>query len=95
LIVGTNNPFVLVWDNIDMVKSKAKSLAVAVIGIVSCLYLLNPGLGIFELIPDNLPIIGNLDEVTAAWLLLSALAYFGIDLRTFLIKRPGQKRIEP
>lgn len=25
-------------------------------------YIINPGMGIFELLPDNLPIIGNLDE---------------------------------
>jgi uncharacterized membrane protein YkvA (DUF1232 family) len=30
------------------------------------LYLLNPGLGFLELLPDNLPIVGNLDEGAAA-----------------------------
>jgi uncharacterized membrane protein YkvA (DUF1232 family) len=30
--------------------------------LISVVYLLNPGGGIFELIPDNIPIIGNLDE---------------------------------
>lgn len=40
-------------------------------GMALCsLYLLNPGLGFFELIPDNLPLIGNLDEGAAAALLL-------------------------
>ncbi len=28
-------------------------------------YVLNPGAGIFEAIPDNLPWIGNLDEAAA------------------------------
>lgn len=40
-------------------------------GMVLCtVYLLNPSFGFFELIPDNLPIIGNLDEGAAAALLL-------------------------
>jgi uncharacterized membrane protein YkvA (DUF1232 family) len=58
-----------------------KKYLVAVIGILAGLYLLNPGFGVFELIPDNIPIIGNLDEATAAFLVFSALAYFGMDLR--------------
>jgi hypothetical protein len=58
-----------------------KKIVIAVIGILSFLYLLNPGLGVFELIPDNIPFIGNLDEVTATYILLSTLAYFGLDLR--------------
>ena len=55
------------------------SLIIGAIGVVSAIYLLNPTFG-FDFIPDNLPIIGNLDEATAAALLISALAYFGIDL---------------
>jgi len=31
-------------------------------------YLLNPGLGIFELLPDQLPLVGNLDEAGAMML---------------------------
>jgi hypothetical protein len=34
----------------------------AALGII---YVLNPTMGIFELIPDNLPLIGNLDEGVA------------------------------
>jgi len=34
----------------------------AVLGVV---YVLNPTSGIFELLPDNLPIVGNLDEGAA------------------------------
>lgn len=42
-----------------------------ILGIGLCLiYLVNPGLGIFELLPDNLPIVGNLDEGAAAALLV-------------------------
>jgi len=34
--------------------------------IISLIYLLNPTFGVFELIPDNLPLVGNLDEGAAA-----------------------------
>lgn len=34
-------------------------------------YLLNPGAGVFEAIPDQLPIIGNLDEAAAVGLLIA------------------------
>jgi len=58
-----------------------KKFLVAGIGILAGLYLLNPGFGIFEFIPDNVPFIGNLDEATATFLVLSSLAYFGYDIR--------------
>jgi uncharacterized membrane protein YkvA (DUF1232 family) len=57
-----------------------KKIIVLLVGIFAGLYLLNPGAGIFELIPDNIPGIGNLDEATAVFLLLSCLRYFGIDI---------------
>lgn len=63
-----------------------KNIFVFLIGILSLVYLINPGMGIFELIPDNLPIIGNLDEAGAALLLIAALKYFGVDLTRFFIK---------
>ncbi len=42
--------------------------------LLSALYLVNPGWGVFEIIPDNIPGIGNLDEATAVALFLWALA---------------------
>ena len=39
-------------------------------------YLLNPGAGIFELIPDNIPLIGNLDEGAAAMVIWYGLLEF-------------------
>jgi hypothetical protein len=39
-------------------------------------------MGVFEL-PDNLPIVGHIDETLAAGLLLSCLRYLGIDLLPF------------
>jgi uncharacterized membrane protein YkvA (DUF1232 family) len=57
-----------------------KKPAVFCLGLLAVLYLLNPTAGLFEIIPDNLPIIGNLDEAAAVALLLMCLKYFGIDL---------------
>ena len=60
-----------------------KNIGIFGLGLFSALYLLNPGAGVFELIPDNIPVIGNLDEVAAAALLLACLRYFGYDLSAF------------
>ena len=58
-----------------------KKYLVAAIGFLAFIYLLNPTAGFFEFIPDNVPFLGNLDEATASFLLLSVLAYFGYDVR--------------
>lgn len=68
----------------DEGRSLGKSIIVGVVGALSAVYLLNPGWGAIELIPDNIPGIGNLDEVGAAALLISCLAYFGLDVRAFV-----------
>lgn len=61
-----------------------KDIWVTIVGLLSVLYLLNPSAGLFEIIPDAIPLVGNLDEATAAALLLAVLRYFGIDLTGFL-----------
>ena len=50
----------------------ALALAGALAGGV---YLLNPGWGLFELVPDYLPGVGNLDEAGATALVIFALRY--------------------
>jgi len=67
-----------------------KSIVVALVGCVSLVYLINPSAGIIEILPDNLPIVGNLDEATATALLLSSLRYFGLDLAN-LFKKEDKK----
>jgi hypothetical protein len=64
-----------------------KKLA-GVTGVLALLYLANPGLGIFEFLPDSLPLVGNLDEGLATALLLASLQVYGVDLTRFL---PGQR----
>ncbi len=61
-------------------RSPIGSVLVGLMGALGAVYLFNPTAGIFELIPDNIPVIGNLDVAAAAALLISCLAYFGIDI---------------
>ena len=67
-----------------------KKLLVHIIGLTSLLYLMNIGVGLIEIIPDNIPIVGNLDEATATILLINYLRYLGIDLFNFF-KGKGQE----
>jgi hypothetical protein len=55
------------------------SLALLGAGLAG-LFLANPGLGVFAELPDNLPFIGNLDEVLASAILFSCLSYLGINV---------------
>jgi 4-hydroxybenzoate polyprenyltransferase len=57
-----------------------KRIVVFCAGILATIYILNPTAGLFEILPDNLPLVGNLDEAAAVALLLMCLSYFGIDL---------------
>ena len=44
------------------------------VGAIACvIYLLNPDAGLVELIPDNFPIVGNLDEAGATLLLVKCI----------------------
>ena len=67
----------------DRQSAWSRALAWAGLGMGS-LYLLNPTAGIFELIPDNFPIVGNLDEAAALLLVLGTMSYLGMHLPEFL-----------
>ena len=69
-----------------------KKLVVALLGALSVLYIVNPTFGVFEIIPDNLPFIGNLDEAGAVVLLLMCLRYFGIDLPNIFKREPEEDK---
>ncbi|MBT7609654.1 MAG: DUF1232 domain-containing protein [Bacteriovoracaceae bacterium] len=56
-------------------------------GLIGVIYIFNPTAGFIELIPDNLPIIGNLDEAAAVILVISALRYFGFDVTNIFNKK--------
>jgi uncharacterized membrane protein YkvA (DUF1232 family) len=64
-----------------------KSFFVAVAAVLSALYLLNPTAGFLELIPDNIPFVGNLDEATAMAVLVACLRFFGYDITRFFGKK--------
>ncbi len=68
-----------------------KKTSIAVIGVIALIYLMNPGWGVFEFLPDNLPIVGNLDEAGATALLLSSLAYYGINIHS--VFKPEEKEV--
>ena len=56
-------------------RSCGGSVAAAAAVVVGLGYVLNLGWGVFELIPDNVPVFGNLDEAGATALLLFGLRY--------------------
>jgi len=69
----------------------AKTLAWAAL-VIGGVYLLNPTLGI-DLLPDNLPLVGNLDEAAVVVLMLGAVRFLGIDLPDFIERwiQPSRK----
>ena len=71
-----------------------KSLFVLLLGAISALYLLNVGAGFVEFVPDNLPLVGNIDEATATFLLLNCLAYFGVNIGPLRKLLPADKRLK-
>lgn len=64
-----------------------KKLLIAFAGLLAFLYLANPTMGLFEFLPDNLPLVGNVDEATATMVLLGVLRYFGWDLTNLFSER--------
>ena len=52
-----------------------KKLWVILLALLSIIYLLNPTAGVFELLPDNIPFIGNVDEGLAAYILYRCIEY--------------------
>lgn len=66
----------------NIIKNATVLGAAAIAG----LYLINPTAGVLELLPDVLPIVGNLDEAAAVTILIAAARYYGIDFSN-LFKR--------
>ena len=69
---------------------------VYLLAFIGVLYMLNPTLGIIELIPDTFPIIGNIDEGVAFMLILAGLVelFEGSKLRKAK-KQADKKASEP
>jgi uncharacterized membrane protein YkvA (DUF1232 family) len=64
-----------------------RSVVMLVLMAISVAYLVNPGAGIVEFIPDNIPGVGNLDEAGATALLIACLGYFGFDISRIFKRR--------
>lgn len=65
-----------------------------ILGAVAVVYMLNPTLGI-DFLPDNLPLIGNMDEGGAMILLLGVLRYYGLDLTGLFGPRTAPRQNPP
>jgi hypothetical protein len=61
-----------------------------ILGLICLIYLINPTAGVIELLPDNIPFLGNLDEGVATMGLLIALRNLGFDLTSLWAGRKGK-----
>lgn len=61
------------WMTTPLSKQGWPAWAVYLMAAVGFIYILNPTFGILEFIPDNFPIIGNIDEGLAALLVWAGL----------------------
>ena len=66
--------------------TQSKDFLVVIVGVVGILYTLNFGFGVLEILPDNIPFIGNIDEAFALFLVYSSAEYFGVNVKS-LFKR--------
>ena len=71
-----------------------KKLIAIFFAAASVAYILNPTAGVFEGIPDNLPLVGNLDEAAAVAILIACLRYLGFDVTRFF-KREDVIDVKP
>jgi hypothetical protein len=70
--------------------------SLAVVGLLaSGLFLANPTMGVLFELPDNLPGVGNLDEVLASAIFFSCLSYLGIRLPFLGMRRSESPRLGP
>jgi len=55
---------------------KLPAWTIYLLSAVGLVYLLNPTAGLIELIPDNFPLVGNLDEAAAGLFLWQGINQF-------------------
>lgn len=70
-----------------------KEMVIILLAVIAVIYLLNPTAGILELLPDNLPVVGNLDEAGAVAIILNTLGYYGIDLNSLYGKKRKKQKV--
>jgi len=60
----------------ELLQSLAmRKLTAVILALLSVFYLINPTAGVFELLPDNIPYVGNVDEGLAAYVLFSSIEF--------------------
>ena len=64
------------WTTTPLSQQGVPGWLVYLMALVGLVYILNPTLGVFELVPDTLPIVGNLDEGVAFLMLWSGVVEF-------------------
>jgi len=57
-------------------NKKLPAWLIYLLSAVGLVYLLNPTAGLIELIPDNFPLVGNLDEAAAGLFLWQGINQF-------------------
>lgn len=70
---------------------KKQDITVIGAAFFALIYLINPTAGFLEFIPDNIPLIGNLDEAGAVFILMAALKYFGFEMPNIFKKEEKAK----
>lgn len=70
-----------------------KEFVIIIVAIIAGIYLLNPTFGYIELIPDNFPIIGNLDEAGAVAILVNTFGYYGFDMTKLYGRKKSVKKV--
>lgn len=76
-------------------KRLIREMFMLLISAIALIYILNPTAGFIELLPDNIPFLGNLDETTAVLILLNTLRYYGIDLSALWGNRDEPQPLPP
>ena len=71
---------------------KPKDYLVAVVALIGIVYMLNFGFGFVEFLPDNIPIVGNMDEAAALFLVYSSAEYFGINIKSLFTRDGSVKK---
>ena len=70
---------------------KKQDFVVIGAALFAIFYIINPTAGFIEFIPDNIPLVGNLDEAGAVFILISALKYFGFEMPNIFKKEEKQR----
>ena len=52
-----------------------KKIGAILVLLICLVYVLNPTAGVFELLPDNIPFFGNIDEGLAFALIFASIRY--------------------